>query len=182
VKYFDILSKLDAQARFLGLTTLALGIALLFMSFTVFSLYSKKTVVVLPPKVDREFWVSGDTLSTSYLEQVAYFVADRVLSVSPANVDASLEMVKYFFSTNPDEVKELEKLFVKIAKTIRENDYYQVFYPFRFHVDKKQSKMVVLGEVRKMSGNQYIGTRRVSVEIFFRVRNGRLYITALKVS
>jgi len=179
VKYFDLLSKLDAQARFLGLIATLLALCLLFLSFTVFSLYSKKTVVILPPKVDKEFWVSGDTLSTTYLEQVAYFIADRVLSVSPHNVESSLSTIKPFFSTNPEDVENLNKVFVNLVKTVKENDYYQVFYPLRFYAEK--DKLVVDGILRKMSGMQYIGEERKSVVIYYFVNNGRFFVKGIEV-
>ena len=180
MKYFDLLSKLDAQARFLGLIASLLALALLLMTFVVFSLYTKKTVVVLPPKITEEFWVAGDILSSSYLEQVAYFIADRVMTVSPQNVDASLDMIKPFFSTAPEDLDTLNKTFMSIAKTVKENDYYQVFYPLRFFVNK--DKLVVEGVVRKMSGMQYIGQERKRVEIEFYVKNGRFFVKSLRVS
>ncbi len=182
MKYFDLLSKLDAQTRFLGLTTTLLAICLLFMSVTLFLLYSKKTVVILPPKVDKEFWVSGNTLSSSYLEQVAYFIADRVMTVSPQNVESSLDMIRPFFSTDPEDLKALDKVFIGIIKTVKENDYYQVFYPLRFMIDKKQKKLVVEGIVRKMSGMQYIGQERKTVTVRFYVKNGRFFVKGIEVN
>lgn len=182
MKYFDLLSKLDAQARFLGLISTLLAVALLLMSFTIYSLYSKKSVIVLPPKVDKEFWVSGDTLSTSYLEQVGYFIADRIMSVSPQNVDRSLDAVKPFFTTDPDKLKALDEVFIKIAQTIKENDYYQSFYPLRFYVDKKGNSLVIEGVVRKMAGMQYIGEERKRVEIKFIIKNGRFFVESIEVT
>ncbi len=181
MKYFDLLSKLDAQTRFLGLTTTLLAGCLLLMAFTIFSLYSRKTVVILPPRVEKEFWVSGNTLSSSYLEQVAYYIADRVMTVSPQNVESSLDMIRPFFSTDPEDLKSLDRVFVRIAKTIRENDYYQVFYPLRFMIDRKKSRLVVEGLVRKMSGMQYIGQERRTVLIEFFVRNGRFFVKGIEV-
>lgn len=139
-------------------------------------------MVILPPKVEKEFWVSGNVLSTTYLEQVAYYIADRVMSVSPQNVDSSLDMLKPFFSMAPEDLEALEKVFMKISKAIKENDYYQVFYPLRFFVDSKRKVIVVEGIVRKMSGMQYIGEERKRVEIGFYVRNGRFFVKSLKVS
>ena len=182
MKYFDLLSKLDAQARFLGLTVTLLAVCLLLMSYTVFSLYSKKTVVILPPKVEKEFWVAGNTLSSSYLEQVAYYIADRVMTVSPQNVEGSLDMIRPFFSTDPEDLKELDKVFIKIVKTVKENDFYQVFYPLRFFVDRKANRLVVEGLVRKMSGMQYIGQERKTVTIEFFVRNGRFFVKGIEVN
>jgi len=182
MKYFDFVQKLDAQTRFLGLITTLLAGAVFVLTVTILLLYSKKTVVVLPPKVEKEFWISGNSLSTSYLEQIAYYIADRVLSVSPQNVDQSLDMIKPFFSTDPDDVRGLEDTFTKVSGTVRENDYYQVFYPTRFYVNRKKMKLVVEGILRKMSGGQYLGEERKVVEISFFVRNGRFFIKALKLS
>jgi len=181
VKYFDLLSKLDAQARFLGLVSSLLAFALLFMAFTVYSLYSKKAIVILPPKVDREFWVSGDTLSSAYLEQVAYYIADRVMTVSPQNVESSLDMIRPFFSTNPEDLENLDRVLIRIAKVVKENDYYQVFYPLRFMLDGKRQRLAVEGIVRKMSGMQYIGQERKRVVIEFFVRNGRFFVKGIEI-
>jgi len=181
VKYFDFVTKLDAQTRFLGLIASLLAATVLILGFTIFALYSKKTVVILPPKVEKEFWVSGNVLSTSYLEQVAYFIADRVLSVSPQNVDASLDMIKPFFSTDPSDLEQLEKVFLRVSKTIKENDYYQVFYPLKFYVDVKHNKLTVDGILKKMSGGQYLGEERRMLEIIFYVRNGRFFVKSLKL-
>ncbi len=182
MKYFDLISKLDAQTRFLGLVATLLTAGLLFMSFTTYSLYSEKTVVILPPRVEKEFWVAGDTLSSSYLEQVAYYIADRMMTVSPQNVESSLDMIRPFFSTDPEDLKRLDRTFVRIAKTVRENDYYQVFYPLRFRIDQKNSRLIVEGMVRKMSGMQYIGQERKTVVINFHVRNGRFFVKGIEVN
>ena len=182
MKYFDLISKLDAQARFLGLVASLLAASLLFMAFTVFSLYSKKTVVILPPKVEKEFWVSGNTLSSSYLEQVAYYIADRVMTVSPQNVESSLDMIRPFFSTDPEDLKALDRVFIRIVRTVKENDYYQVFYPLRFMIDRKKNRLIVEGMVRKMSGMQYIGQERKTVSIEFYVRNGRFFVKGIEVN
>jgi len=181
MRYFDLLSKLDAQARFLGILSVFLAGALLLMTFAFLKLYTSKTVVILPPRVDKEFWVSGDTLSTSYLEQVAYFIADRFLSVSPESVDRSLDMIKPFFSTDTHILRKLDEYLVRYAKTIKEEDLYQVFYPLQFFVDKEKSKLVVVGNLHKISGGQYLGEESVNLSIEFYVKNGRFFVKGISL-
>ena len=58
------------------------GLSLL-LGFSVFCLVGKERVVIVPPIVNRDFWVATDTVSDSYLEQMAEFFAGLLLNVTP---------------------------------------------------------------------------------------------------
>src|SRR5690242_10433642 len=68
--------------RLLIALSITVGLSLL-LGFSVFCLVGKERVVIVPPIVNRDFWVATDTVSDSYLEQMAEFFAGLLLNVTP---------------------------------------------------------------------------------------------------
>ena len=63
-------------------TLVALLLMLNFVqAFT--TLFKSHRVVVVPPTTTREFWVEGNRVSASYMEEMALFFGSLLLDVSP---------------------------------------------------------------------------------------------------
>ncbi|NAZ24097.1 MAG: hypothetical protein GU346_06565 [Thermocrinis sp.] len=180
-KYFSDFERLVKEVRFQAIIIYALLFIVLLEGIMLYRAATNKVVVVIPPKVDKEFWISGENLSYAYIEQVAVYLADSLLSVSPANVDKSLSRVMPFLTTDPAQVKEIRDSFAAYAKAVKENDWWQSFYPMKVVVDEKQKRIDVYGVLRKMTGNVYVGQENNKVISFnYEVRGGRLLITGVK--
>ena len=54
---------------------------------TVLLMVGRERTVVTPPTLQKSFWVEGDQVSGSYLEQMAGWIATLILDVSPGNID-----------------------------------------------------------------------------------------------
>jgi conjugal transfer pilus assembly protein TraE len=180
-KYFSDFERLVKEVRFQAIIIYALLFIVLLEGIMLYRVANNKTVVVIPPKVDREFWVSGESLSYAYMEQVAVYLADSLLSVAPPNVDKALTRAMPFLTTDPAQVKEIRDSFAAYTKAVKENDWWQSFYPMKVMVDEKQRRIDVYGVLRKMTGNVYVGQENNKVISFnYEVRNGRLIITGVK--
>ncbi|WP_457641308.1 TraE/TraK family type IV conjugative transfer system protein [Persephonella sp.] len=180
-KYYNFWEKIITENRIYQTVIVVLAGVIIAEGVLINSLFKEKQVVILPPKIEKEFWVAGDKLSTSYLEQVAYYIADRVLSVSPLNVDHSFDAILPFLTTDPETIKDIQTSLALQAKKIKDNDIYQVFYPMKFWVDDKRYKMYVEGMLKKMTANTYLGQERVVLELRFTVKNGRLLVTSIEI-
>jgi len=180
-RYFSDFERLAKEVRFQAIIIYVLLFIVLLQGIMLYRAATNKVVVVIPPKVDREFWVSGETLSYAYIEQVSVYLADSLLSVSPATVDKSISRIMPFLTTDPAQVKEIRDSFAAYAKAVKENDWWQSFYPMRVVVNEKQQRIDVYGVLRKMTGNIYVGQEANKVISFnYEVRNGRLIITGVK--
>jgi len=180
-KYFSDFERLSKEVRWQAVIIYALLAIVLLEGILLWHASNKKVVVVIPPKVDKEFWVSGDTLSYAYMEQVAVYVADSLLSVSPANVDKALSRITPFLTTEPEQAKVIRDSFAGYAKAVKNNDWYQAFYPMKVSIDQKNQKIVVYGILRKMTGNLHIADEPgKTVELGYTVQNGRLIIREVK--
>ncbi len=180
-KYFSDFERLVKEVRFQSIIIYAMLFIVLLQGILLYRAATNKVVLVLPPKVEREFWVSGETLSYAYIEQVSVYLADSLLSVAPPNVDKAISRIMPFLTTDPAQVKEIRDSFASYAKAVKENDWWQSFYPLRVVVDEKNRRIDVYGVLRKMTGNIYVGQESNKVISFnYEVRAGRLIITGVK--
>lgn len=178
MKFLSYVSKLEKENRLFAGIVLLLILVVLVEGFLLYKASVHKVVLVLPPRVDREFWVSGDELSKAYLEQVGYFVSDRLLNVSSANVESSISAIYPFLTTNINEVKAIKEFFANYINTIKGQDIVQSFHPLKVVIT--ENSVSVEGILHKVSGNVYIGNERKILTLFYEVKNGRFMIKEVK--
>lgn len=180
-KFYSILEKLQLEIRWQAYTIMALLAVVFLEGIFMFRLATHQTVILVPPKVDRELWISGNELSRAYLEQVGIYLADRILNVSPANVDSSLASVYPFLTTNPDELKAIKEVFASYASSVKNNDWWQSFYPMKVTIDASRQMLSIEGILKKITGNTYVGEERRIIVFKFTVQDGRFIVREVKL-
>jgi len=173
-KFFSVLDALLEQNRVLkfGIAVMALANAVLV--FGLLYVVDRQKVVVVPPELRKEFWVAGNRVSRSYLEQVFFFVTDRLLNVSPENVESSVAAVYPFLTTDPEGLKAVQEQLQDYVKRVKKNKVWQVFYPVALHV--KENEVIVAGVLKRGIMDQLLETKDKKVRYLFSVRGGRLLI------
>jgi len=178
--FWNFTEKLLGENRYLKLCCLIQAIALAGAIFVI-GQREEKTVVI-PAALRGEFWTTNKEVSSSYVEQVALYIADRLLTVSPETVDESFEKALIFFSTDPKILKALKEQLADIKVQIKENSYYQSFFPKKVYLTgKKLDTVVVEGKIRRLVGEQFEEEKPVMVRMGYTVRHGRLYITSFEL-
>jgi len=179
MKFFSVLDELLAENRILKLGILGLTVSNVATAFLLFHTLTSQKIVVVPPEIRREFWIAGDRVSRAYLEQVFFFLSDRILSVSPENVDMSLSTIYPFLTTDPSLLPQIEKVLIKYKNHIKENRIWQVFYPMNLTV--RGNEVVVSGIIKKAVENQLIGSFDKRIRFKFSVRNSRLVVEGIEL-
>ncbi len=181
MKFLSYLEKLEKENRLLYLFVAGLLLVNVLEGILLYKASVSRTVIVMPPKVEKEFWVSGEELSYSYLEQIGEYLADRILNVSPAIVDKSLASVYPFLTTNPEELEAIKEVFASYTNSIKNNDWWQSFYPMKVIVDPQNQTLAVEGILKKFTGNTYIGEERRTIVFKFTVQQGRFIVREVKL-
>lgn len=181
IKTWGLLTRLKEENRLMKLAVFILALALFIESILIYRTANTQKIIVLPPRVDREFWVAGDKVSNSYLEQVALYVADRMLSVSPENVDYSFDTIMGFMTTDPQYVKTLKEKFIELARVVKVNNVSQVFYPLKVDF-RKDNELVISGILKKLTGNILMGESKPYLKLQYKINNGRLTITNIELT
>lgn len=180
---YSLWAKIGKENYILSVTTLLMAVALTFMSYAFYRLYTTKLVTISPPRIEREFSVAGDHVSQSYLEQTATYLSDRLLSVSPASARQSFDSILPYLTTEPGMVKVIRDDLIRQAKAIEENDIYQIFYPLKVIISEKKGTIVVEGPLRRLVGNTYKPPEEIKrITFHFNVQNGRFLVTKIEAN
>jgi len=154
---------------FIGLTVL-LAIALAARSDRV------RTVVV-PPGVNKTFWVEEGSVSPEYLEQMALFLAQLVYNVTPANAEYNTRLLLNHAA--PALYGALRQQGEATARRLRADNATTLFGVRAVTHDAMGPRVALHGVL-----STYINEKRVAeqpkVFLFtFSVSAGRLYVTSI---
>ena len=125
---------------------------LLLAIFVVTADTSEKTVVQ-PFNITREYWIKGDKVSASYLEQVTETMGQRLLTYQKRTARNQFDRVLEY--AHPSVYSTMSARFKLDADRISRNDIGSVWHPHGVHT---------VGEVVYVTGEQqgFVGAQLVS--------------------
>jgi conjugal transfer pilus assembly protein TraE len=74
------LSSLRYQKNIFLALVFLLSFALILMALFLF--WKQERIVIVPPFIEKEFWVDSKSVSPTYLEQFGYFLGELILTKS----------------------------------------------------------------------------------------------------
>lgn len=154
------------------------GLGNVLLTWAVISLADSGRTVILPPTVEKSFWVEKESVSASYLEQMAAYIAYLALQSSPATVDyQNKQLLEYVSPSNYGQIKQEMSYF---ADRLKKGNISQVFVPKAFEVNAGRKSVVVQGGMTTYVNEKPVGQREVSVTVGFEVVHGKLYVKSVK--
>jgi conjugal transfer pilus assembly protein TraE len=85
--------------RTLGAIVAMLSLSQLLSLAVIVAIVGSERTVIVPPSIDRTFWITRDKASREYLEQMAGYVSWLMLDVSPSTVDWKRNVLLNWTST-----------------------------------------------------------------------------------
>jgi len=108
------------QNRFLWLTLGGIVTALVLALLVAWAGMGATRTVVTPPKIEKSFWITDNTASGEYIDQMAQWVSYLTLDVTPDNVQYKSDLLLKL--AHPDYHGALQqKLRVNAGKIRRDN-------------------------------------------------------------
>jgi conjugal transfer pilus assembly protein TraE len=148
----------------------------LLLSLLIFR--KAERIVVIPAVVEKEFWVEGSSVSPSYLEQMACFVGELLLTRSPASSNTQLAILMRH--TDPAFSPLLkEKLAAELAKLAKDNASY-VFFRTQVTVDPEHLSVALQGDRALLLGDKILSTVKESYRLGFKNWGGRLLLASIE--
>ena len=177
---FQKLKKLDNEKKFFGFIIIILVFVILIQGILNYNLITANRTIVLPPAVTKEFWATDKQISESYFEQIGFYIADRVLSVSPETVDSSYISLLPFFDSNSESLKAVRDKLKSQAEFIKSEKMYQIFYPLRMSPDYSKKQIKIEGPTKKFIGELLVQESNKSyITITYDIKAGRFMIKSL---
>ena len=147
------------------------------LSLSLFLFQKSERVVVVPPVVEKEFWVDGKNVSAAYLEQYGYFLAQLLLGKS--SYSAPNQRGVLLRHVAPEFSGALRKKLLEEEELLKQQNASYTFYPISVQANPKTKEVHIEGErVFYVSGKQISSEREVYV-LSFTFTGGKLFLTGV---
>lgn len=135
----------------------------------------EKTIIV-PADVSKSFWVQGEKVDPVYLEQMATYFANNLLTYNPENATGQFEVVLRY--ADPRANQTLRKNLLADLDDIKSKQRGSVFYAQESKVKGKTAWLY--GQKLDLMTGAVIGNNLKGYELVFDYRNGKLFVSSFK--
>jgi len=172
------LTQLRAQNLRLLLSVGLLTVGQLLSLLVILGLVGRERTIVVPPSLQKSFWVSGTAVSSEYLEQMGAFVTWLILDVTPASITWKTHTLLGY--VEPDQYGALKtRQDVESARLQRLNASTS-FAPQQLTVNEEAKRVVVRGRLRTQVNGVETSNLYKAYQILFRYDGGRIQLHAFE--
>jgi conjugal transfer pilus assembly protein TraE len=165
--------------RTLGAGIALLGLCLLLSLGVIAGLIGAERTVIVPPNIDKSFWVSKDKASREYLEQMAGYIAWLMLDVTPTTVDWKRNVLLNWVA--PEQHAAMKTKMDLEADRLRSNNASSSFLIQQLTADEKEQSVLVTGRLRRqINGTDVAEPDTRSYLAQFQYTGGRVHIQTFK--
>lgn len=160
---------------------LSLVVILLGINFTqaLFTLFRSERIVVVPPDINREFWVEKNKVSASYLEEMALVFANFILESSPESAAYKREII--LRNTASESYGPLKIRLLEDEKQLKKEHVATSFQANSVKVNPNKLSVELTGDLLRFVGDKRISQSRDTYQFQFDYRVGRLLIKSFKL-
>lgn len=168
------LTQMRGQNLRLSLSVGVLVVGQLLGVLAILALIGRERTIVVPPSLQKSFWVSGSAVSREYLEQMAAFVSWLILDVTPAGIRWKTDTLLGY--VEPDQYAPLKaRQEVESTRLLRLNASTS-FTPQQFVVNEEAKQVVVRGRLRTLVNGIETSNLDKAYRIRFRYDHGRIQL------
>lgn len=169
------LNQLLIQRNLLVCLSALLSISLILASSFLF--FKKERIIVVPPIVEKEFWVDSNSVSATYLEQFGLFLGQLLLNKSAYSADLNRTIL-----CRHTEVQHLsilkQKLFEE-EETLKKQNASYVFYLRNVFVDTETLTATLIGDRQFFIAGQQTSNERCGYTLHFTYKGARLLLNGI---
>jgi conjugal transfer pilus assembly protein TraE len=177
-RYQDDLRELRSRNRHksigMGMLCACLFVALL----VIYRLVIEERVVVTPPQITKSFWVSGERVSSAYLEQMGGYVAWLMLDLTPASVGWKKDALLSFVA--PEDYQALKLQMELEAERLRKINGSTYFQLQQLEPDEDAQTVLLTGRLRTLVNGQETSLLQKRFRVAFQYRGGRTQLKTFK--
>lgn len=172
------IEKMFAQRN--GYLTLAAGAIFLCLlqSVIIFILIGKEKIVVVPPVIEKRFWVSAQGASAEYLSEMTTFFMNLRLNLTPESAFYQHELLLRY--VDPVHYNSLKTALIKEEDKIKDQHISTVFYPVNIKVDAKKLIAIIEGDFKSFVGEVAMPVKRMTYKMNYRFDDGKLLVKSFE--
>jgi len=172
------IKEMRRRNRGLALTVGLLAAAHVLALVVILNLLGTVRTVVVPPSINKSFWVSRDKASGEYLEQMGAFITWLVLDVTPASIDWKKDILLGY--VEPDQHGELKTRQELEAARLKRINASTFFMPQQLVPSEDTQTVVVRGRLRTLVNGLETANDAKAYEVGFAYSGGRMHLKTFK--
>ena len=170
---------LQAGLRARGIVIGLLSSGLLVAVLCIFSLIGTERTIVVPPTIEKTFWVAKGQVSRSYLEQMGAFIGWLVLDVSPSTIDWKTNVLLEYVS--PSEHGAMKTKMGLEADRLRASNASSTFLLQQLVANEGDQSVQVVGRLRRQINGADTGEAQLhAYHLQFEFAGGRVHLRTFK--
>jgi conjugal transfer pilus assembly protein TraE len=166
------------EITFLRLLAAGLVLGVVAEAGIAWRLAGSERTVLVPPQIQRGFWVSDNAVSREYLEQMAYWYAGLALNVTPQVSAYQNELFLKFAA--PGDLGRLRAEMGARAEFLQKNSVATQFSVRGVTADERGLRVALSGTLVTWAGDKKAGERNATYLVGFKFINGRLHVSDFK--
>jgi conjugal transfer pilus assembly protein TraE len=172
------LNELRRRNRGLGLTVAGLLLALLVCLVILLNVIGSERTIVVPPSIDKTFWVTKERISREYLEQMGSFIAWLILDVSPASIDWKRGILLNYVA--PEQYGAIKTRQEIEAERLKRINAATAFSPQQLVPGTEATTLLIRGRLRTLVNGQETANEQKSYRAEFRYAGGRIHLQSFQ--
>jgi conjugal transfer pilus assembly protein TraE len=160
----------------IAVTTLAVGHVIGLI--VIHNLLGSVRTLVVPPSMNKTFWVERDKASSEYLEQMGSFIAWLILDVTPASIDWKKEVLLGYIA--PDQHGAMKTRQELEASRLKRINASTAFMPQQLVPSEDAQTVVVRGRLRTLVNGQETANEVKAFLVEFSYSGGRMHVKTFK--
>ncbi|MCR6574449.1 type IV conjugative transfer system protein TraE [Campylobacter insulaenigrae] len=154
-----------------------LSLVILFLVWVIISRTDSQRVVFMPPKaIAKEFWIAGDEVSKTYIEEISQFIAFNLLNITRENAHNNIENILTL--VEPKFYQEVKIKLLEQTGYIVDNSISRTFFITAIDANKK-GVVEVHGVIKDIISDKVINSNNNSLIIGYEINQGRFWINSL---
>ena len=172
------IKEMRRRNRSLGLTVGALAVGHVVALIVFLNLIGTVRTVIVPPSIDKSFWVSRDKASSEYLEQMGSFIAWLVLDVTPSSIDWKKGVLLGY--VEPGQYGALKTRQEVEAERLKRINASTLFMPQQLVPSEDAQTVVVRGRLRTLVNGLETGNDLKAYLVEFSFNGARMHLKTFR--
>ena len=162
------------------LAVLLTGSLLVNVALSVLALRAsgRERIVLVPPTINKTFWVESERVSAEYLQQMAYFLMQLTLDVTPHSVDHQSGVLMQYAA--PASYGQLRATMAATAERLKRDGASTIFSPRDLVVDEATQRVGVRGQLTTFISDRRVSEVSKGYAIELQYAGGRVFLKAFR--
>lgn len=174
----NAIRELRGRVRNQAFVITMLSLALFVSVIATLSIFGTERTIIVPPTINKSFWVDGHKVSSDYLEEMGSFIAWLILDVSPQSIDWKKDMLLKYVS--PEQFGLLQTRQNLEAERLKRLNAATFFMPQQVVVRDKDQLVEIRGRLRTQVNGQETTTESKAYAAQFTYAGGRIHLETFK--